>query len=134
MEHVKTLLENDRIDRCKGPCGSIIVLALKPHQGHIKNINNFIWRICVSYKRLNSNIKLFEFPIPRCDDAIAIIDTGSQFIWVISLDARQGYHQVTVSPVLARFDPLKPTFLKTDWSAEGMGWILMQPTDYVEST
>ena len=88
MEHVKTLLENDRIDRCKGPCGSIIVLALKPHQGHIKNINNFIWRICVSYRRLNSNIKLFEFPIPRCDDAIAIIDTGSQFIWVISLDTR----------------------------------------------
>ena len=25
------------------------------------------------------------------------------------------------SPVLARFDPLKPTFLYTDWSAEGMG-------------
>ena len=27
------------------------------------------------------------------------------------------------------FDPSKPNFLKTDWSAEGMGWILMQPAD-----
>ena len=33
------------------------------------------------------------------------------------------------SPVLARFDPLNITFLKTDWSSEGMGWILMQPDD-----
>ena len=28
---------------------------------------------------------------------------------------------ITSSPVLARFDPEKPTFLKTDWSAEGIG-------------
>jgi len=28
---------------------------------------------------------------------------------------------VTSSPVLARFDADKTTFLKTDWSAEGMG-------------
>jgi len=41
---------------------------------------------------------------------------------------------ITSSPVLARFDPEKPTFLKTDWSAEGMGWILMQPADDKEST
>ena len=41
---------------------------------------------------------------------------------------------ITSSPVLTRFDPLKPTFLKTDWSAEGMGWILMQPADDIEST
>ncbi len=34
---------------------------------------------------------------------------------------------ITSSPVLARFDSTKPTFLKTDWSSEGMGWILMQP-------
>ena len=41
---------------------------------------------------------------------------------------------ITSSPVLARFNPLKPTFIKTDWSAEGMGWILMQPADDIEST
>ena len=41
---------------------------------------------------------------------------------------------ITSSPVLTRFDPLKLTFLKIDWSAEGIGRILMQPADDVEST
>ena len=48
--------------------------------------------MCVSYRILNAIKKPFELPIPKCDDDITIIDTGSQFIWVISLDARQGYH------------------------------------------
>ena len=34
---------------------------------------------------------------------------------------------ITSSPVLARYDPGKPTLLKSDWSAEGMGYISMQP-------
>ena len=33
--------------------------------------------------------------------------------------------QITSSPIFAWYDPAKPTFLKTDWSAEGMGWILI---------
>jgi hypothetical protein len=36
---------------------------------------------------------------------------------------------ITSSPCLSRFDSSKPCFLKTDWSARGMGWILMQPDD-----
>ena len=36
-------------------------------------------------------------------------------------------------PVLVRYEPNKPTFVTTDWSAEGMGWIMMQPADDVES-
>ena len=40
---------------------------------------------------------------------------------------------VTSSPVLARYDPSKPTFLKTGWSAEGTGWVLMQPADDAKS-
>ena len=40
---------------------------------------------------------------------------------------------ITSSPVLARYDPSKPTFLKNDWSAKGMGWIFMQPADNEES-
>ena len=53
MEHVKTLLENDWIEKCECPWGSSIVLADKPYQEHVKNIDNFIWRMCVSYKILN---------------------------------------------------------------------------------
>ena len=37
-------------------------------------------------------------------------------------------HGVTSSPVLTRFDPDKPTFLKADWIPEGMVWIMIQPT------
>ena len=32
---------------------------------------------------------------------------------------------ITSSPCLARYDASLPCFLKTDWSANGMGWILM---------
>ena len=34
---------------------------------------------------------------------------------------------ITSSPITARYNPELPVFLKTDWSSEGMGWILMQP-------
>ena len=40
---------------------------------------------------------------------------------------------ITSSPVLSCFDLKKPTFLKTVCSAEGMGWILMQPANDKES-
>jgi hypothetical protein len=36
---------------------------------------------------------------------------------------------VTSDPCLARFDSSLPTFLKTDWSATGMSYVLMQPAD-----
>jgi hypothetical protein len=36
---------------------------------------------------------------------------------------------ITCSPCLARADSSKPFFLKTDWSKDGLGTILMQPDD-----
>ena len=75
------------------------MLAAKPHQEHIKDIDNFVWRMCITYRKLRAITKPYEFLIPRCDDAIAIIDTGSQCIWIISLDARQGYHQITIRKI-----------------------------------
>ena len=42
-------------------------------------------------------------------------------------------NSITSSPVLAQYDTTRPTFIKTDWSNEGMGWILMQPADDEES-
>lgn len=42
---------------------------------------------------------------------------------------------VTSGPMLAHYNnPDKPTFFKTDcWSADSMGWILMQPADDKET-
>ena len=39
---------------------------------------------------------------------------------------------ITSSPILARFDSDKPTFLTTNWSRERMGWLLIQPSDDLE--
>ena len=73
MEQIHDLLENDWIEECAGPWGIQIVLAPKPHQEHISNIDDFIWRMCVSYHVLNKVTKKFECPIPRCEGAITLI-------------------------------------------------------------
>ena len=41
---------------------------------------------------------------------------------------------ITSYPVLSRFDIQNPTFLKTYFSAEGMGLILVHPANDIEST
>ena len=66
--------------------------------------------MCITYRKLSVITKPYEFLIPRCDDAIAIIDTGSQCTWIISLDARQGYHQITIRKI----DWEKLTFFSPD--------------------
>ena len=43
-----------------------------------------------------SVIKPFQFPIPRYDDAVSVMSWGAGELWIIGLDARQGYHQVAV--------------------------------------
>ena len=96
MTQIKALLDNDWIEEIQGPWGSIIVLAPKPHQEHIEDIEDFIWRMCVSYRSLNSVTKPFTYPIPRCDDAIGSLNLGAGRIYIITVDARQGYHQVAV--------------------------------------
>ena len=96
MKQLKALLNNDWIELCFGAWGSSIVLAAKPHQEHVLDIEDFIWRMCVSYRKLNSVTKPFQYPIPRCDDAITIMVVGTNFVWIITVDARQGYHQVSV--------------------------------------
>ena len=87
----------------------MVVLAQKPHQEHITDINDFVWRMCVSYRKLNAVTKPFQFPIPRCDAVIVILGCGADEVWIISLDARQGYHQVSVRKAdrekLAFFSP-----------------------------
>ena len=40
---------------------------------------------------------------------------------------------LVTSPLLLRYDSSKPTFLKTDWSACGMGYIPIQPDNSPES-
>jgi hypothetical protein len=45
MAQLETLLANKWIKQCSGPWGSIIVLAPKPHQEDVEDINDFVWRM-----------------------------------------------------------------------------------------
>ena len=96
MGQIQDLLENDWIEECDGPWGSIIVLAPKPHQEQVTHIDDFVWRMCVSYRGLNRVTLPFAYPIPRCDDAINVLNVGGTRIFLITVDAKQGYHQVAV--------------------------------------
>jgi hypothetical protein len=96
MAHIAVLLHNGWIRLCSGAWGSTIVLAAKPHQEDVLDILDFIWRMCVSYRRLNQVTLPFEYPIPRCDDAIDNFGDSAGRLFFISLDNKTGYHQISV--------------------------------------
>ena len=93
-----TLLDAGWISTFPGLTGwlSMIVLAPKPHQEHIQDIKDFIWRLCVSYRGLNSVTLVYSFPIPRCDEAIDNFAPGAGRLYWISVDAKSGFHQIRV--------------------------------------
>ena len=71
------------------------LLAAKPHQENVTDIDDFVWRFCVNYIRLNSVTKIIAMPIPRCDDAVNVHFGGSRWKWL--MDAISGYNQIHVS-------------------------------------
>jgi hypothetical protein len=79
----------------KSPWGARITLAPKPHQEDITEIENYIWRFCINYIRLNMVTRPAEYPIPRCDDAV-MYGFGEATFFIL-LDASAGYHQVQLS-------------------------------------
>ncbi len=52
--------------------------------------------MCVSYRRLNQVTLPFEYPIPRCDDAIDNFGDSAGRLFFIALDNKTGYHQFRV--------------------------------------
>ena len=70
------------------------LLAAKPHQEDITNIDNFVWRFCVNYIPLNMITCLIAYPIPRCDAAVSLAFGDGKWFWL--MDAPQGYHQLRV--------------------------------------
>lgn len=77
-----------------GSWGASLVLALKPHQEHVTDITDFVWRMCVSYRKLNSATEPFIFPIPCCLNIIEDLGGMAGPIFFISFNARSGYHQI----------------------------------------
>ena len=102
-----------------GPWGSQIVLASKPGQED-KPWDEYIWRLCVSYRCVNQKVRIFEFPIQWCDNAIDKIPPWAKFFLMIDLDA--GYWQVKLEEEsrtkLAFFTPNG----KKQWTVMPMGF------------
>jgi hypothetical protein len=72
------------------------LLAPKPCQEHVRNINNFVWRsFCVNYIPLNGITCVIAYPILHCDSAV--FNEFDQGGWMWMFDAPMGYHQLAVS-------------------------------------
>ena len=83
------------IEDSESSWNSNIVLAPKPHQEHITEIDDYIWRFCISYVALNLVTRVINYPIPRCDDAVMNEFGRARFF--ILLDAYSGYHQIKMA-------------------------------------
>ena len=83
------------IDDYDSPWNSNIVLAPKPHQEDCTEIDDFVWRFCISYVQLNLVTKIISYPIPRCDDAV-MNEFGSAKYFIL-IDAYSGYHQIKMA-------------------------------------
>jgi hypothetical protein len=77
------------------PWAARITLAPKPHQEHVEDIKDYIWRFCINYIMLNMITRPAQYPIPRCDDAVMY--GFGQAAFFILLDAFSGYHQIRLS-------------------------------------
>ena len=89
-ELIEKLANQGLIEQDTGPYGAMVVLAAKPNQGH-KHWSEYIFRLCVSYRKLNAVTRPFQFHIARCDDAVELIGKSKVFI---TLDLDAGYWQV----------------------------------------
>ena len=98
--HVEELVKKNLIiSDVKCPWGFRIILTPKPHQEEIKYIDDFIWRFCINYIRLNQTTRPMQYPIPRCDDAV--MDEFGEALYCVLMDAHSGYYQVRLAEISA---------------------------------
>jgi hypothetical protein len=71
------------------------LLAPKPHQEHVQNINDFVWCFCINYIPLKSVTRIIAYPIPQCNSAINEELGLGVLYWLF--DAPMGYHQLAVA-------------------------------------
>jgi len=71
------------------------LLMAKPHQEHVRNIEDFVWHFCVYYILLNGVTRIIAYPIPCCDSAV--FNKFGSGVWWWMFDALMGYHQLAVN-------------------------------------
>ncbi len=70
--------------------------AAKPHQVHVSNITDFVWRSCVNYIPVNQVMCQTAYPTPHCASAVILTLGNALYFWLF--DAPMGNHQFSVSP------------------------------------
>ncbi|GFH55607.1 hypothetical protein CTEN210_12083 [Chaetoceros tenuissimus] len=100
------------------------------------------WKLPANGQGLLSFISFCQF-YAKFNPLIELKNKALQFLCVpippsaLTPDLVQLFNEskecILSSPILAGYDPDLPLFLKTDWSASGMSWILMQPARDEES-
>ena len=70
--------ENGVVEEDTRPWVTLVVLAEKPHQENV-TWNEYQWRLCVSYKKLNQVTSSFAFPITRYNDSVQDIVTEAKY-------------------------------------------------------
>jgi hypothetical protein len=70
------------------------LLTPKPHQEHVRNIEEFVWWFCVNYIPLNQVTQLVAYPVPHCNSAVHLTFSDGHWMWL--WEAPQGYHQIGV--------------------------------------
>ena len=122
-EHIRALLSKQWIQQWnRGAWGSMIVLAPKPHQEKVNDINSFVWRFCVSYRRLNSLTLPFRMPIPTCAEAIENLGPHHGRLFFITLDAGSGFHQIAVADdTMDKLAFFGPGHMKYTWRVMPFG-------------
>ncbi len=73
----------------------IALLAPKPHQEHICNIEDFVWRFCINCIPLNMLTRMVAYRIPCCDSTVMLAFGRAILYWLFG--AIMGYHQMAVS-------------------------------------
>jgi hypothetical protein len=89
---IDQLQDKGNVEDDDGPWGSQIVLASKPSQGHV-HWSQYVFRLCVSYRKLNEVTRPFSFPVMRCDDAA---EKAGEAEYFITMDLDAGYWQVNM--------------------------------------
>ena len=74
------------VEEDDGRWGALVVLSAKPHRENVP-WNEYQWRLCVSYRKLNHITRPFTFPILFCDDAVQDIDTEAKCFIAVDIDS-----------------------------------------------
>ena len=94
MTLVHAMEANGIVSKCVSAWAALVVLAPKANQEAVP-WHEYIWRLCVSYRRLNQVTCPYAYPMPRCDDAVDEIPPSMMHF--ASFDLATGYWQIVAA-------------------------------------